>query len=72
VEQNEKIYFLPKLANYIFTTSSFGLWMPKGAHDIFVLVINFLGYDWQLLKMTIDLFEATETIGETLVNNLIE
>ncbi len=46
--------------------------MPKGAHDIFVLVINFLGYDWQLLKMTIDLFEATETIGETLVNNLIE
>jgi hypothetical protein len=46
--------------------------MPKGAHDIFVLVINFLRSNWQFLKMTIDLFEVTETIGETLVNNLIE
>jgi hypothetical protein len=41
-------YFLPKLANNIFTTLSFGLWMPKGAHDVFVFVIYFLGFDWQL------------------------
>jgi hypothetical protein len=45
--------------------------MPKRAHDIFVLVINFLGSNWQLFKMIIDLFEATEIISETLVNNLI-
>ncbi len=37
--------FLPKLGNYIFTTS-FDLWMSKKAHDIFVLMINFLGFYW--------------------------
>jgi hypothetical protein len=38
-------YVLPKLANYNFITT-FDLWMFKGAHDIFALVFNLLGYDW--------------------------
>jgi hypothetical protein len=35
--------------------------MSKGAHDVFELVINFLGNDWQLKHVTISLFEASET-----------
>jgi hypothetical protein len=33
-------YVLPKLVDYLFTTT-FDLWMSKGAHDIFVLMIFF-------------------------------
>jgi len=39
----KQIYIFPKLIDYISTTTSFDLWMSKGVHDIFVLVINFLG-----------------------------
>jgi len=44
--------------------------MSKGAHDIFVLVINFLGSDWQPKQITIGLFEAIEITRQTLANNL--
>jgi hypothetical protein len=70
VEKTKQIYVLPKLTNCIFATTTFDLWMLKGAHDIFTFVINFLGFDWQLKKVTIGLFEAIETIGHTLANNL--
>jgi hypothetical protein len=40
--------------------ASFNLWMSKGAHDIFVFVIIFLGFDWQPKHVTIGLFEAIE------------
>ncbi len=40
-------FFLLKLTNCIYVTISFDLWMSKGAHDIFALVMNFLGFDWQ-------------------------
>jgi hypothetical protein len=33
------------LANYNFAITSFDLWMSKGAHAIFTLVIHFLGFD---------------------------
>jgi hypothetical protein len=45
----KQIYVLPKLGDYTFTTS-FDLWMLKGAHDIFALVINFLGLNGSLNK----------------------
>ncbi len=51
-------------------TTSFDLWMSKGAHDIFGLVINFLGFDWQPKHVTIGLFEAIKTNGQALANNL--
>jgi hypothetical protein len=33
---------LSKLKQCYSSTTSFDLWMSKGAHDVFVLVINFL------------------------------
>jgi hypothetical protein len=59
VEKTKQIYVLPKSTNCISTTASFDLRMSKGAHDIFALVINFLGFDWQPKQVIIGLFEAT-------------
>jgi len=44
--------------------------MFKGVHDIFAIVINFLGFDWQPKQVIIGLFKTTKTIGQTLANNL--
>jgi len=35
--------------------------MSKGAYNVFVLIINFLGNDWQPKHVIIGLFEASET-----------
>jgi hypothetical protein len=45
VEKTKQIHVLPKLGDDICTTRSFDLWMFKGAHDIFALVIIFLGFE---------------------------
>ncbi len=52
------------------TTTSFDLWMSIGGHDIFVLVIKFLGVDWQPKHITLGLFELIDISGQTLANNL--
>jgi len=33
------------LPNYFSTTTSFDIWMSKGAFDVFALMINFLNSD---------------------------
>jgi hypothetical protein len=45
VEKMKQIYVWLKLIDFIPTTTSFDLWMSKGAHDVFTFVINFLGSD---------------------------
>jgi hypothetical protein len=44
--------------------------MSKGAFDIFSFVINFLTCDWEPKHVTISLFEAKNTIGINLANEL--
>jgi hypothetical protein len=67
VEKTKQVCVLPKLIDCMFTTSSFDLWMSKGVHDIFALIIKKLGFDWQPKQVTIGFFEAIETIEQTLV-----
>jgi len=43
VEKTKETYVLPLLNDYNCVTANFDLWMSKGAHDVFVLVISFLG-----------------------------
>jgi hypothetical protein len=43
VEKIKQLYVLPILAKHNYTITSFDLWLSKGAHDIFALVINILG-----------------------------
>jgi hypothetical protein len=46
--------------------------MSRIAYDIFALIINFLDENWQPKKVTINLFEATKMIDQTLTRNLSE
>jgi len=46
--------------------------MSKGAHDVFVLVINFWGSNWNPKHVTLGLFEIVATTGQTLARNLIK
>ncbi len=46
VEKTKQSYVLLVLEKINFATS-FDLWMSKGVHDIFAIVINFLRVDWQ-------------------------
>jgi len=70
VEKTKQVYLLPKLTYCIYATTSFDSWMSKGAHDIFALVMNFLGSNWQPKQIIIGLFKATKINGQTLINNL--
>ncbi len=65
-------YVLPTLKQCYFATTTFDLWMSKGTHDVFALVINFLNEKWQPQHMTIRLFEANETTRQAMARNLIE
>jgi len=64
-------YVLPLLNDYSCAIASFDLWMSKGAHDVFILIIIFLRFDWKPKHVIFDLFEVAETIGQALAKNLI-
>ncbi len=68
--KKRQVYVLAKLIDYIFAITRFDLWMFKGVHDVFALVINLLGFDWQPKLTTIGFLQMKKTIGQTLVNNL--
>lgn len=46
--------------------------MYKGTHDVFTLVIIFLGFDLRPKHVTLSLFEATNTTRHALARNLID
>jgi hypothetical protein len=46
--------------------------MFKGAHDVFALVIIFLGSNWKLKQVASDLFEIVKTTRQMLAKNLID
>ncbi len=70
MEKTKQKYVLPKLKQCYSTTSSFDLWMSKGAHNVFALVISFLNEDWQLQDITIRLFETNEATRQLMARNL--
>jgi hypothetical protein len=43
----------------------------QGAHDVFVLLINFLGSNWKPKCVILSLFEVAKTRRQALVRNLI-
>jgi hypothetical protein len=61
---------LASFNKFMSTTKSFDFWMSKRAHDVFTLVVNFLGMDWIPNHITIGLFEAFETSCQLLTKNL--
>jgi hypothetical protein len=71
VEKTKETYVFPLLNDCSCATASFDLWMSKGAHDVFVFVIIFLGSNWKPKHVTIGLFEVVKTIGQVLARNLM-
>jgi hypothetical protein len=54
IEKTKQTYVLAILANYVFTSTSFDLWMSKRVHDFFSLVMIFLGQDQVSKHIIID------------------
>ncbi len=60
----------PTLASCLSATCMFYLWMLKEAHDIFVVVVNFIVSDWEAKHVTIGLFEVIDTSDITMIPKL--
>jgi hypothetical protein len=63
-------YVQSTLTNYILATSTFDLWMSKGARDVFVDVMNIISSDWEAKHVTIGLFEVSNMSGVAMVLKL--
>jgi hypothetical protein len=46
--------------------------MSKWAYDIYALVINFLGFDWQPKHIAIGLFQASYTSRHALTKVIMQ
>jgi hypothetical protein len=57
VEKTKETYVFPLLNDCSCVTANFDLWMSKGAHDVFVLVIKFWGFDWKPQNVTFGSFK---------------
>jgi hypothetical protein len=58
----KQTYVLPLLEECHFIIISFDLWMFKGVHDIFALVMIFWGSNLKSKHVILGLFEAIEII----------
>jgi hypothetical protein len=63
--------FCQKLSKCYIATS-FDLWLFRGAHDIFILVINLKGLIGSQSMLTIGLFKATKVISQALRRHLMQ
>jgi len=60
----------PTLVECLIATCTFHLWMSKGAHDVFAMVVNFLSISSKPKHITIGLFEANNTNGVAMAMKL--
>ncbi len=72
VEKTKETYVLPKLNDCSCATTNFDLWTSKGAHDVFILIIIFLEFEWKPKHVALGLSEVVETTKQTLTINFIE
>jgi len=72
VEKCKRLYVLPTMSRCNYATVKVDLWICKGTHDLFPLVINFWKVDYQPKHIVIGLFEATRTTGQALARNVIQ
>jgi hypothetical protein len=56
VEKTMFTYVHLALTYYISTTYTFDLWLSKGVHDVFTIVVNFLSNKWEAKHVIIKLF----------------
>lgn len=67
IEKTKQTYVLLVLTNCVVVITSFDLWISKGEHDVFALVVNVLKRTLSHTKRsTIGFFETFETLDQTL------
>jgi hypothetical protein len=67
----EKIMFIyVHLALTYYISSTYTLWMSKGVHDVFAVVVNFLSNKWEAKHFIIRLFKMFDTNGVTMARSL--
>jgi hypothetical protein len=64
VEKIKEKYVLLLLNDCNCVIANFDLWMSKGAHDVFVLAINFWGFDWKPKHVAFGLFKMLKLHDE--------
>jgi len=69
-EKTMLTYVHRTFANCISATCTFDLWMSKGAHDVFVVVVNFMSNKWEAKHITIKLFEVSNFSDIAIVPRL--
>jgi hypothetical protein len=72
VEKTKETYVLHLLNDCSCAIASFHLEMSMCAHDVFVLIIIFLGSNWKPKHVIFGLFEVIETTRQALTKNHIE
>jgi hypothetical protein len=70
VEKTMLTYVCLALVDCILAICTFDLWMSKGVHDVFVIVVNFLSSKWEAEHIIIGLFEMSDTSGATMAPRL--
>ncbi len=58
------------LAYCISSTCTFDLWMSKGVYDVFVIVDNFMSNKWEAKRITIKLYEVSNSSGGAMAPRL--
>jgi hypothetical protein len=56
VEKTRERYVLLSLASYVTCTTSFNLWMSRGGHDTFTMVVSFINNLWEPTHVTMGIF----------------
>jgi hypothetical protein len=67
VQKTKQTYVLLLLDECYCVITSFDLWMSKGAHDVFALVITFLELNWKPKQITFGLFEVVNTTPKCVI-----
>ncbi len=70
IKKTMTMYVYPTLVNCVSTIFTFDLWMLKGAHDIFVVVVNFISSNQEAKLVTIGLFKVSGIGGITMAPKL--
>lgn len=63
-------YVWPLLDTCDTASITFDLWMSRVGFDTFTLVVNFISRDWKPCHVTIGLFEAMDTRGDSLAQQM--
>jgi hypothetical protein len=63
-------YVQPALASCLLATCTLDLWILKGVHYVFVVVVNFIFNSWEAKHVIIGLFEVIDTNGMAMAPKL--